>query len=245
MVGLRFAAVIVLVVLIMGLVGNSADAANVQGRQVLIETRLTVYSSTFTARQLGFEFGRHDSTMLGAELRISYPTSRWGFGGEFLTGGQRSGSGAWTNLQSGTDKIVGGWLTYNVIPPTSMTRLDLMAGYGKNKWDTTFSGGSREVFRAQGLLLGFQLHALLATNFVFGARALWIPSANTSLERGGVTTTATGSAIDYLLYLTYLSGPWGLTAGYRAKKDRAGNLSGCTDCEFEWRGPYVQFQYTF
>jgi hypothetical protein len=238
MAGLRIAT-LVTVVALLGLIPGVAQAQNAPR---MIDLTFKGYFSTLSGtNSAGTVFARGNAPMFGGAFNVYNPQNGIGWGAEYTTGGLSNGEGIWLNLQSSSTRIMSGWVNYNVLrgQPTPV-RLNVSAGYEKHVWDVRNSVGSREIFRAQGLRLGVGLTVPFNTGWAVTGRIAYVPSAGTSLENAGGTATATGSLVDYSATVSYSRGDWRFGAGYRWAQDRAGGLTGCSDCRFDWSGTYVQ-----
>jgi len=228
----RIGAVVLVLVLTLGAVPGDAEAQTPK-----VEIRLTGYFGSLSGNVGSSQFARANYSLYGPQATIYYPNSGLGFGGELLTGSMSSGEGIWLAAQRLDAKLFSAWVSYNFLhAQQTPAQLNVWAGYGKSKWDVTNSGGSQEVYRNRGFMLGVALYAPLGNGFEVGGRLAYTPAANVSLENGGVTNNATGSSVDYTLNFTYERGPWGFSAGYRARYDRSGPVAGCPDCNFNWQG---------
>jgi len=239
MAGLRIATLAVVVALVLGLVPGVALAQNTQR---MINLTFKGYFSTLSGtNSAGTVFARGNAPMFGGAFNVYNPQNGIGWGAEYMTGGLSNGEGIWLNLQSSSTRIMSGWVNYNVLrgQPTPVM-LNLSAGFEKHVWDVRNSVGSREIFRAQGLRLGAAVTVPVNNQWAVTGRIAYVPSAGTSLENPGGTNTASGSMVDYSATVSYSSDSWRIGAGYRWAQARAGNLTGCTDCRFDWSGLYLQ-----
>ncbi len=199
---------------------------------------LIYWGGTTTARNPGGQFGSWPSNFFGLEIN-RVKTSGWGFGAQFVQSGQGRGTGSWASLERGTDSIFQAWVSRRISPPTSMVNLSVWGGFGKYRWDSTFLGGFREVFRNKGPMIGAAIYAPIGRNLDVGARVSYT-IGSTTLESGGVTSTSSGNILDWNVNLTWDVTPTiSLQAGYRALDAQAGNLPGCPSCNFNVDGGFL------
>jgi hypothetical protein len=237
---LRCDAVVLALLLVLALPPGAALAQSPE-----VKLRVTGYFSTLTGRQGGTDFARGNASMYGLTLTVNSRRTPWGGGLEYITGSLRNGEGIWAGMQSGDTRFVNAWASYNLLHGRQTdTRLDVFAGWNKNRWQVTNVAGFRETFRADGFMIGASTYVPLGGGFEFWGRAAYVPGANVSLENG-IGATSTGNIFDWAAALSYEHGPWLASLGYRVKKDRANNNVRCPDCEFGWRGVTLGVQYSF
>ncbi len=244
-----YVSAVALFVMFLLMSGWRPAAALAQGtREYKVDLRLTYWPTHVTASTPTGQFGNWNSGLWGLEFNLSRRRSRWGVGASYETGSQSNGGGNWLNLQTGTDRIWSAWVNYALLPRESETQLNLWLGYGEYTWDTRYVSGTPETFRSYGAMAGVSYYAPLGRNVDFGGTVMYFPSNYTSLQTGGFypsSGTSTASAWDFRTNIQVELGNWAARGGYRWANARAGNVSGCQDCEFRWSGPYFNLIHKF
>ncbi len=249
----KYVPAVALFVMCLLMSGSRPAVALAQGTpQYKVDVRLTYWPTHVTASTPTGQFGNWNSGLWGLEVNVSPRASRWGFGASYETGSQSNGGGNWLSLQSGTDRIWSAWVNFALLPRESQTQLNLWLGYGEYAWDARFVpqffNATSETFRSYGVMVGISYDAPLGRNVDFGGTVMYFPSNYTSLQMGGFypsSGSSTASVWDFRANIQVELGSCAARGGYRWANARAGNVSGCQDCEFRWSGPYFNLIYKF
>jgi opacity protein-like surface antigen len=238
---MRLLCACVLVLVLVLAVGSRTASA---GLAASSRVKLSYSDMTFTAGNSGGTFGDRRNGLMTLEFARMKP-SGWGFGGELTFGNQSPGGGIYTSLESGTDRFFNLYISRRITPPDSRVGVNLTGGWGKYLSDTTFIGGTRELFRSTGIIIGTQVYAPLSPNLALTATARFGPGQGVTRETGGVVTSTTSSVWDWRASLNYQPNERiGVEVGYREVKMRAGDLAG-PGTTFRWSGWHAGVRVRF